>query len=387
MVKPRLPRRTILIVCCWGMTLLSLATAAPPVALTSVASDLGMNYVQRGYFLAAGFWGITVFIFLSGPLADRLGFRPLLLIGTACYPAGCLLIALAARQWQASAGAFVLGAGAGLSDALYTPIICAVFPEKRTRISNLLHSFYAIGIMITVGVMLGLMHLEVSWRATFRILAALAVPFFATMVFLPLPRFSHEGPTRMPTRQLLGRKAFFGLAAAIFLVGMTEHAPAGWLPNIVEEAAGSKARGALGMLIFAAAMAAGRLSGSAVVHKLGVKGLFTATTVLCAASLLLASLPLGSAYTIFWLSVLAFAVASLWPTILGCAGDCFPQAGASMFSLLATCGNFAGVVGPIFVGAVAQARGLYLAMALLTVAPLAALACVHLLVRPGRRLG
>ena len=122
-----------------------------------------------------------------------------------------------------------------------------------------------------------------------------------------------------------------------------------------------------------------------MVHKLGLRGLFIAGTVLSAVSLLLAALPVSSAFTIFWLSVLGFGIASLWPTILGAAGDRFPQAGASMFSLLATCGNFGGVVGPILVGAVAEAGSLYTAMGLRGIVPLGALACILLLVRPAKR--
>lgn len=368
------------------MTLLSLATVAPAVALTSVAADLGMDYVQKGYFLGAAFWGITLFILISGPLADRVGFRVLLLGGTALYSVGCLLTAQAGGQWTASMGVFAIGAAAGLSDALFTPIICAIFPRDRTRMSNLLHSFYAIGIIITVALMLLLMRVGCSWRNIFRILAVLPVPFLVAMALLPLPDRAHEGPKRLRTRDILHRRAFIGFALAIFLIGVTELGPAGWLPNLVEEAAaGSRTHGALGMLVFAAALAGGRLSGSWVIHKLGVRGLFIAGTVLSAVSLLLAALPVSSAFTIFWLSVLAFGVASLWPTILGAAGDRFPQAGASMFSLLMTCGNFGGVVGPILVGAVAEAGSLYAAMGLLGIVPLGALASILLLVRPAKR--
>ena len=44
------------------------------------------------------------------------------------------------------------------------------------------------------------------------------------------------------------------------------------------------------------------------------------------------------------LAVLGLGVSGLWPTILSLAGDRFPQAGASMYSLLHTSGNLGGLV-------------------------------------------
>jgi len=367
------------------MTLLSLATAAPPVALSSIARELGMDYVQRGNFLAAVFWGITICMLFAGPLADRVGLRPPLLAGTGLYVLGCLLVAQAENQWTAWTGALVLGAGAGVSDALFTPIVCVIFPQRRTRMSNLLHAFFAVGMIITILLMMMLFARGVPWRPTFRLLAILPAPLLVTLLLLPLPRGSHAGPERLPTRRIVYRRAFVGLALTIFLVGITEMGPGTWLPNYVEElAAGSRMRGALGLLIFSVTLAAGRLSGSAIVHKLGVRRLFGGAMVLAAGALLLAALPVGPVFTIVWLGVLAFVIASVWPTILACAGDQFPQAGASMFSLLASVGNFGGVAGPALVGAIAEVGGLHAAMGALAAAPLAALACVFLLARPGR---
>jgi len=60
------------------------------------------------------------------------------------------------------------------------------------------------------------------------------------------------------------------------------------------------------------------------------------------------------------------------PTILACAGNHFPQGGASMFSLLAAVGNFGGVVGPLLIGLVAERWNLKAGMATLILAPLLA---------------
>jgi fucose permease len=126
----------------------------------------------------------------------------------------------------------------------------------------------------------------------------------------------------------------------------------------------------MGLLVFGAAMALGRLSTSLVAKKIGVRRLFLIASLLCAVSLLLAALAVNTFFTILWLGVLAFSVAIFWPTILARAGDRFPEAGASMFSLLSAFGAFGGVVGPLVIGFVAEAYDLRVAMAALAVAPL-----------------
>ena len=118
-----------------------------------------------------------------------------------------------------------------------------------------------------------------------------------------------------------------------------------------------------------------------MIHWVRPRRWFLLSGAVCAGSLLLASLSASTAATVFWLTVLGFGAASLWPTILGSAGDRFPQAGAVMFGLLAAAGNFGGVVGPVTVGLAADALGLRAGMGLLAVAPLAATAAMLLLLR------
>jgi fucose permease len=202
---------------------------------------------------------------------------------------------------------------------------------------------------------------------------------------LPLPAQSHQGAVRLPARRVVRRGAFWLLAGAILLAGMTELGPSNWLPAFVEQAAaGSRRAGALGLLAFGVTMAAGRLTTSAVIHRVGARGLFLAGGALCAAALLLASVPRGPAWSAAWLALLGFGVAGFWPTILACAGDRFPRAGASMFSLLAATGNSGGILAPIAIGFVGEHAGLHAAMRMLALAPVGAVALVWFVVERSR---
>ena len=62
------------------------------------------------------------------------------------------------------------------------------------------------------------------------------------------------------------------------------------------------------------------------------------------------------------------------PTAFASGGDRFPQAGATMYSLLVSSAMFGGAVAPAIIGVVADAAGLRMGMAALAVAPVFAIA-------------
>jgi MFS family permease len=93
-------------------------------------------------------------------------------------------------------------------------------------------------------------------------------------------------------------------------------------------------------------------------------------SAVAAGGLLLACVVPCAWAAIAFLAVSGLGVAGLWPTTLALAGDRFPQAGASMFSLLPAAGNLGGVTGPLLIGCIAEAGDLRAGMALLAVASL-----------------
>lgn len=382
-------RRLILTVSCIGMMTICFATSAPAMCVTAIAEELSMDKAWQGFFLSAPFWGLSVAILAAGPLADRIGFRFLLLAAAALQSAGLAVISQAHGPAMVWLGGFVLGMGTGVADALLTPMTCALFPRRRAQMTNLLHSFYAIGLVANVLLILLLARLGWSWHGVFLLLSGLVLPYGLVMALLALPSQSHEGRQRLPARQIVRTAAFAMLLLSIFLAGLTEIGPSSWLPGYIEQAiGGTRFEGGMGLLLFGVAMALGRLSNSALVNRLGPRRLFIIGGAICAGCLLLAALPLGQGrlaalWPVVWLTVLGLGVAGFWPTIMGCAGDRYPAAGASMFSLLSAAGNFGGVVGPHSIGLLGQSIGLRLGMAILAAAPaLLVMTMVKLLRKP-----
>jgi len=352
------------------MLSIGFATNTPALCLTAISGDLTLDSARSGLFLSCVFWGLVISIPISGPLADRWGFRYLLVGSAALQSSGLILVSHAHQMWIACLGAVITGLGTGIVDALLTPLACAAYPKARAKVANLLHAFYPIGMFLVVVIVIVLMRMDWSWRAIYRFIAATNIPYAIVFLVLPLPRRSHEGSERMPGRHLIRMGPFLLLLGAIFLAGVTELGPSQWLPAYLEQAAGgTRTASALGLLLLGVMMAVGRLGNSFLSRYVSQRRLVVAGATISLVSLVLAALPAGTLFTICCLAMLGLGVSGLWPTILSLAGDRFPQAGASMYSLLHTSGNLGGLVGPLVIGLVAQRGGLRLGMATLALAP------------------
>jgi len=360
----------VLATCCLAMLSIGVVTNIPALCLTAIADELRLDSAQSGLFLSCAFWGLVVSIPVAGPAADRWGFRYLLIGSAALQVSGLLVVSHSHGTWQVCLGAGITGLGTGILDALLTPLACAAYPKARARTANLLHAFYPIGMFLLVLMFLGLMRVQWSWRTIYRLMIVASVPYAIFFMLIPLPRHSHEGSTRMPGRRLIRRGAFRFLLVAIFLAGVTELGPSQWLPAYVEQAAGSaRSAGALGLLLLGLMMAVGRLGNSWLARRAPPQRLIAAGATLSVMSLVLAALPAGTSFTIGCLGMLGLSVSGMWPSLLSLAGNRFPEAGASMYSLLSTSGNLGGLVGPLAIGLVAQGSGLRVGMATLALAP------------------
>ena len=369
-----LPRRAILALCCLCMSLGSLMTVGQAICLSKMANDLGMaQEAQKGLFLGISFWGLALMTAVSGRLADRLGFRLLLMGSGLLQLAGMLLISSAEQQGVAMAGALLGGLGRGMVTAPLSALLCAIYPEGRTWASSLLHGFFHIGLILTVVLVLLLLHLGWDWRALFRLFAILAVSYGLVALFVRLPGTAslQEEAGHMPLREIARQPAFVLLLVSMFFCGVTEVGVASWLPYFIEQTAGtSQALGAFGLLLFGVVMAAGRFSVSTLVRRLGTRFIFAAGGALCMVSLPLAALPVGTAFTVFWLAALGLGISGIFPAMLGCAGDRFPRGSASMYAVLVCAAILGCVAGPMSIGLAADALGLRPAMGLLAITPL-----------------
>ncbi|MAE60958.1 MAG: hypothetical protein CMJ49_06320 [Planctomycetaceae bacterium] len=357
---------------------------ATGLCLKAIGDEMVLSDTQRGLVGGTKMVGLMIAILASGFLSDRFGFRPFLIVGALCNLVGFTVMSQSEGFGVLLVGAAVAGVGIGMGDALLSPLACATFRERRTRVMNLIHAFYPVGIVLMILLTMGMRSLGWDWRDAFMLLGLAAVPYGVAVAVIRLPQQSHEGDDRQGTRQILSHGVFWLLSAGIMLGAITELGPAEWIASFIEIATEqmeqAETAAALGLLLFAVSMAVGRLCVSRIVDRLGARRLFVSACLVCVVCIVLAAAPLGAWLgerldtwlTVFWLAALGFAVSGLWPTVLGCAGDRFPRGGASMFAMLGAMGSLGGFIGPVTIGAVADAHNLRVGLGVLAAAPLLA---------------
>ena len=426
---PAEPRsnRIVLAVCCYCLLTASFVAIGPATCLIDISADLDMNLdTSKGLFLSGPFWALTCMILASGWFADRLSFKTLLVASTVLQSTGLMLVSMADHMWIAVAGAVLGGAGRGMIMAPLNSVICLLYPECRARMMNLLHGFFHVGMVLSISLVLVLMHFGWSWQWIFRLLAMPPLSCGALALALPLPPMASASPLRarvktgtgcvsdqvgdaevdidkvpvpiisqpltgtenasanadgqgepqrLPLRWFFGQRTFRWLLLALFGCGITELGPMNWLAYFITQTGQTtRMAGATGLLFFGLLMACGRFGASALVNRVGPKTVFLGFGLVSSVSLVLAAVFVDPMLTIFFLCVLGLGVSAAFPTIVGFAGDYFPQGGASMYALLAAASTFGGVVGPMGIGLAADGIGIRHAMVVLAVVPLMAMA-------------
>jgi EmrB/QacA subfamily drug resistance transporter len=182
------------------------------IALPHLRTDLGfapdnLSWVLTAYALAFG--GLLL---LGGRLGDLVGRRRMFIIGSAVFAAASLLGVVATNPGWMILSRALQGVGAALAAPAALALITTTFPAGPQR--NRAMGVYAAmsGLGSTIGLLLGGVLTEVSWRLTFFINVPIAVA-----VALLAPRFLVESQPKRGSFDLVGAlTATVGLASLVY---------------------------------------------------------------------------------------------------------------------------------------------------------------------------
>ncbi|KOG31378.1 MFS transporter [Streptomyces resistomycificus] len=163
------------------------AIAAPSIVDELDLSSSGMQWVVNAYLLA-----LAAFFALGGRLADILGHRRMMVIGTLLFVISSVLCGCVPDDSFAQTWLIIFRATQGLGAALMFPaalaVVVAVFPvEKRGRALALF--FGLSGALTALGPLLGGWLTDWTWRAIFWVNVPVAI---VALVLTSLARIPHQ---------------------------------------------------------------------------------------------------------------------------------------------------------------------------------------------------
>ena len=327
-----------------------------PVALVSLADDLGFS-LDKGGMTAGGalHLGRTIPIvasmLLCGFAAGRWGKRRTMGSSVALMSLGILLCALAPGYGVLLLALMVAGVGEGVLEGLATPFVQALHPREPGRYINFAHSFWSVGVVVTVLVSGSLISLGVSWRVP---VAGAAIAGFIASALILFPQSKgreypdHRAPIHWKViwghaREITRSRRFWLFFAAMFVAGGGEFSLTFWCASFIQlNFVAAAWAGGVGTACFAGGMLLGRMGWGYLIKQHQLKQLIVFSAL--AGTLITLLFPfLTNLWALFGLLFLAgIATAPFWPSIQSYCADRLPETDTTMLFILLSCAGIPG---------------------------------------------
>jgi hypothetical protein len=336
----------------------------------AIKQHLGLGDGQLAVALMALNVGAVAGLQLGGLLVPRAGSRPALRLALPAYAVALLGPGLAVNLATLSAGLFALAAANSVVDVAMNAHGVVVERRHGRPILSSLHAMHSLGGII--GGALGALaaSLEVGVTAHFLAvaLATTGTGLAATRRLLPAG-VDAAGPTTRPAGTGGWLRGWSGRVVALGVLGfalcLAEGSANDWAAVYLRDALGTSAgTAAAGVMVFMAAMTAGRLCGDRLAGRLGPVAAFRAGTALAGAGFAAALLTDQPAAGLAGLGLLGGGVSFTLPLVLSAAGHLPGEPAAAAVARASTLSYLGAFAGPGMIGVLAGTVGLAAALGL-----------------------
>jgi predicted MFS family arabinose efflux permease len=341
---------------------------------------LGIAEATLGTLLLCLGAGSIIAMPFAGLLTSRAGCRRVLILSVLVVCATLPLLAqLSTVTWLALA-LFCFGAGMGALDC--TMNIQAIILERasgRTMMSGF-HGLFSLGGVAGAGGMSALLSLGLSpWHATWSVVATIVL-----LLAPSAPSFLPYGGRSGGPAFALARGVVLFIGVLCFILFLTEGAILDWSAVFLTDVRGmSAAHAGLGYAAFAATMTVGRLTGDRIVVRIGSKATVIGGSLIAAAGLALATLAPFRAAAILGYALVGVGCSNIVPVMFSLAGKQNEMPESIAVPAITTMGYAGILLGPAFIGYVAHASSLAMALLILAAMLAGVAASARLLKMPG----
>ena len=334
-------------------------------------AEFGIGGGQFGGILGAGFLGFGLMIFFGGILVEKFGYKTLLAIAFVLHLVSAIMLFGASPVFEAFregeegvattrvfqllwCSAFLFSISQGLYEAVINPVIAQIYPENKTHYLNILHAGWPGG-MILGGLFAASFIGKDAWITQLPWAFALAsfaifVIAYGVLAFpekFPKPVGQSGSGSFLKTFSCFISLPFLALIVLHGCIGYMELGVDSWMTKLMENLLPNS----IIVLVYTSfLMFFLRFFAGPIVHRINPIGLLLASSVIACAGLLWLGSDIQSLAVIFLAATFySFGKAFLWPTMLGVAGERYPQSGSVAMGAL-------GAAGMLTVGLIAGSR-------------------------------
>jgi fucose permease len=358
---PRSHKPAILAVSCATFFGLGLFTSSLGPNLPELSRITASSLATLGTIFTAMYLGSGLSQLAAGPLNDRLGQRPGLLMGLALCALGVVGIATSHSLAFTVASGLLAGVGAGAMIISANVLVAEVFASRSVPALNVLNIFFGVG-AITGPAIAGLLLKTIGTGVPMLWVAAVVflfvVPFVAR---LAIPRgVAHAaGAPAVNSRAVYRTPLLWALGALLLMYVGTELGMNGWTTTYLDR---STTMGPDTAALVTAGFWLALTSGRVTAALLGAKLSSTALLLMSVGGALLGGLLLATSTGNAPLSVLATVLIGLcfgpiFPTAIAITTASFRGAPGKAVSAAAAMGSVGGMVLPWLQGVVIEGSG------------------------------
>ncbi|MBQ8410691.1 MAG: MFS transporter [Ruminiclostridium sp.] len=334
-----------------------------PLLFITFHNIYDISLEKIGLLVTVNFTTQLIVDIISAKLADKIGYRPLVVAAHIFATIGLISLAflpdILPNPYIGLCFSIILYAiGGGLTEVIISPIVEACPTEGKSAAMSLLHSFYCWGsVLVVVGTTL---FFNIFGTEMWRIIACIwaIIPLFNIFYFcfVPINPLNEEGDG-MGVRQLVKTSTFRIFVLFIFCAGASELAMSQWASAFAETGLNvSKTTGdLLGPCFFAILMGTSRIVHAKFGERISLEKYLSGSAALCVLSYLIASLSPIPVISLIGCGICGFSVGAMWPGTYSLASERCPKGGTTMFALLALAGDAGCSSGPAIVGFVSSA--------------------------------
>ncbi|WP_200944282.1 MFS transporter [Methylobacterium sp. Leaf399] len=328
-----------------------------------VKARTGLDDGALGLLLLALGIGSLVAMPTAGAMAVRFGSRTVLAVAVAVICATLPVLAAVADVALLTAALVLFGAGMGCLDCLMNLQAVAVERRAGRPMMSGFHGLYSLGCIVGAAGVSAMLSLGLTpWSATLVGVACIVAAFVAALPGI-LPSGGGGGPAFAMPR---GRVLFLGVLC--FVVFLTEGSALDWSAVfLVQERGLPAAQAGLGYAAFSVTMTVGRLTGDAIVTRLGPARVVAGGGALAALGLAVVTMVPGWPAALAGYALVGAGCANIVPVLFTAAARQRAMPERLAIPAVTTLGYAGVLAGPALIGVLAHATSLAAAFLLVAV--------------------
>lgn len=320
--------------------------------------SLGIDEGRFGTLAMGLFLTSCIVQLVIGPLVDKLGYKPIAILGFVVTSGSMFLLAYASDFTMALAACILLGVGAMSLNTVGNTLIPIVLFEGKdpARASNFGNAFFGLGYVLTPFLIVFFLNtLNFSYSTSLSILGLVVLIFLIFALTASYPQVATGYKFSMAVK-LLGKSAVLIAALALFCYIALEVSLGTWIKPLMEQLWGGSSNAAynagLVLSVFGAAMMVGRFVTSMVKNltAVGVK-VIAAMALISLGAIVLMIVAQSPVLAIAAVVLAGLAFAPIFPTVVGVTFAKFDSSlYGSIFGIIFAVGLLGGTFVPKFIG-------------------------------------